>query len=194
MVRPREFDRDEVLDRAMSVFWSKGFAATSTSDLVEAMQIGRQSMYDSFGDKRALYLEALAQYQQQSVTAHIGRLRSGKTALAGIEAMLAGLAPPDKSLRHKGCMGVGAIAEFGRDDPAVVKLREKSGAVLVRALTEAVTLAKQQGDIPPQVDIAESVRFIGTLMKCLQTGARAGVKPEALQATARFALAALTRR
>jgi AcrR family transcriptional regulator len=87
MVRPREFDRDEVLERAMSVFWSKGFAATSTSDLVEAMQIGRQSMYDSFGDKRALYLEALAQYQQQSVTAHIGRLRSGKTALAGIEAM-----------------------------------------------------------------------------------------------------------
>ena len=92
---------------------------------------------------------------------------------------MAGLAPPDKSLRHKGCMGVCAIAEFGRNDPDVVKLREKSGALLVRALTEAVTLAKQQGDIPPQVDIAESVRFIGTLMQGLQTDARAGVKPEA---------------
>jgi AcrR family transcriptional regulator len=194
MVRPREFDRDEVLERAMSVFWSKGFAATSTSDLVEAMQIGRQSMYDSFGDKRALYLEALAQYQQQSVAAHIGRLRSGKTALAGIEAMLVGLAPADKSLRHKGCMGVGAITEFGRDDPDVVKLREKAAVMLVRALTEAVTLAKQQGDIPQQVDTAESVRFIGTLMRGLQTDARAGVKPEALKATARFSLAALTRR
>ncbi len=194
MARPREFDRDEVLERAMSVFWSKGFAATTTSDLVEAMQIGRQSMYDSFGDKRALYLEALAQYQQESVATHIGRLRSGKTALAGIEAMLAGLAPAHKSMRHKGCMGVGAIAEFGRDDPDVVKLREKSSVVLVRALTEAVTLAKQQGDIPPQVDTAESVRLIGTLMQGLQTGARAGVKPEALQATARFSLAALTRR
>src|ERR1700682_1416537 len=149
MVRPREFNRDEALERAMSVFWSKGFAATSTSDLVEAMQIGRQSMYDSFGDKRALYLEALAQYQQQSVAAHIGRLSSGKTALSRIKAMLVGLAPPDKSLRHKGCMGVGAIAEFGCDDPDVVKLREKSSVVLVRALTEAVTLAKQQGGVPP---------------------------------------------
>jgi AcrR family transcriptional regulator len=178
----------------MSVFWSKGFAATSTSDLVEAMRIGRQSLYDTFGDKRALYLEALARYQQQSVAAHIGRLHSRKTALAGMEALLAGLAAPDSSLRHKGCMGVGAIAEFGRDDPDVVKLREKSGAVLARALTEAVTLAKQQGDIPPQVDTAESVRFIGTLMQGLQTAARAGVKPEALQATARFSLAALTRR
>jgi TetR/AcrR family transcriptional repressor of nem operon len=95
MVRPREFNRDEVLEGAMSDFWTKGFSATTTSDLVEAMQIGRQSMYDSFGDKRALYLEALAHYQQRSVTAHIGRLRSGKTALAGIEAMLAGLAPHD---------------------------------------------------------------------------------------------------
>src|SRR6266446_5672760 len=182
MVRPREFDRDEVLERAMSVFWSKGFTATSTSDLVEAMQIGRQSMYDSFGDKRALYLEALAQYAQQSVAAHLERLRSGTTA------------PADKSLRHKGCMGVGAIAEFGCDDPDVVKLREKSGVVLARALTEAVTLAKEQGDIPPQVDTAEAVRFIGTLMQGLQTNARAGVKPEALKATARFSVAALTRR
>src|SRR6202790_4272457 len=194
MVRPREFDRDEVLERAMFFFWAKGFTPPPTSDLVEAMQIGRLSMYDSFGDKRALYLEALAQYQQQSVTAHIGRLRSGKTALAGIEAMLAGLVPSDKSLRHKGCMGVSAIAEFGRDDPDVVKLREKSGAVLVRALTKAVTLDKQQGDIPPQVDTAESVRLTGTLTRGLQTDARAGVKPEALQATARFSLAALTRR
>jgi AcrR family transcriptional regulator len=194
MVRPREFDRDEVLERAMSVFWSKGFTATSTGDLVEAMQIGRQSMYDSFGDKRALYLEALAQYAQQSVAAHLERLRSGTTALAGIEAMLAGLAPADNSLRHKGCMGVGAIAEFGCDDPDVVKLREKSGVVLGRALTEAVTLAKQQGDIPPQVDTAEAVRFIGTLMRGLQTDARAGVKPNALKATARFSVAALTRR
>src|SRR5260221_5887730 len=126
MARPREFDRDEVLERAMSVFWSKGFTATSTSDLVEAMQIGRQSMYDSFGDKRALYLEALAHYQQQSVTAHIARLRLGKTALAGIEAMLAGPASPDKSLPPKACTGVCPIAEYGRDGPALVSRVRKS--------------------------------------------------------------------
>src|SRR5260221_2847252 len=122
MARPREFDRDEALERAMSVFWSKGFTATSTSDLVEAMRIGRQSMYDSFGDKRALYLEALAHYQQQSVTAHIGRLRSGKTALAGIEAMLAGPASPPNSLSPNGCMSPCALAEFCPDEPDVVNV------------------------------------------------------------------------
>jgi len=54
MVRPKEFDRDAAVERAMSVFWSKGYAATSTDDLLQAMRIGRQSMYDTFGDKRRL--------------------------------------------------------------------------------------------------------------------------------------------
>ena len=92
-------------------------------------------MYDSFGNGRYT-LKRLPNTSNKSVSPHIGRLVSGKTALAGIKAMLAGLAPPDKSLRHKGCMGVCAIAEFGRDDPDVVKLPEKSGAVLGRALTK----------------------------------------------------------
>src|SRR6267142_1909851 len=59
MARPREFDRDAAVQRAMSVFWRKGYAATSTDDLLRAMNIGRQSMYDTFGDKHRLYLEAL---------------------------------------------------------------------------------------------------------------------------------------
>jgi AcrR family transcriptional regulator len=194
MVRPREFDRDKALEQAMSVFWSKGFTATSTNDLLEAMQIGRQSMYDSFGDKRTLYLEALEQYQHRSVANHIRRLRSGKTALAGIEEMLRSVAPEDKETRLKGCMGVGAIAEFGCEDPDVVKLREKSGKLLARALTESVQMAKEQGDIPKQVNVDEAVRFIGTLMQGLQTGARAGLNQKELRTTARFALAALTHR
>ena len=53
MVRPKEFDRDAAVERAMSVFWSKGYASTSTDDLLQAMQIGRQSMYDTFGDNGA---------------------------------------------------------------------------------------------------------------------------------------------
>ena len=73
MVRPREFDRDAALDRAMQVFWAKGFAATSTEDLVAAMGIGRQSLYNAFGDKRRLYLESLEAYQQLDGSAdHVG--------------------------------------------------------------------------------------------------------------------------
>jgi AcrR family transcriptional regulator len=60
----------------MSVFWRKGYAATSTDDLLRAMNIGRQSMYDTFGDKHRLYLEALEKYRRESVAENIRRLRS----------------------------------------------------------------------------------------------------------------------
>ena len=76
MARPREFDRDAAVERAMSVFWRKGYAATSTDDLLRAMKIGRQSMHDTFGDKRRLYVEALKRYSKERIAEHIRRLRA----------------------------------------------------------------------------------------------------------------------
>src|SRR5260370_42041753 len=115
MARPREFDRDAARKRAMSVFWAKGYAGTSTDDLLEAMSIGRQSMYAAFGDKRTLYVEALQRYQQDSVTGHLHRLRSAPSPIAGIENLLLGLIVSDDT-RRLGCMGVGSISEFGTSD------------------------------------------------------------------------------
>ena len=97
----------------MSVFWAKGYAGASMDDLLEAMQIGRQSLYAAFGDKRRLYVEALERYQQASVAGHLRRLRSGTSPLAGIEALMIGLIPADDAERRLGCMGVGSVAEFG---------------------------------------------------------------------------------
>ena len=59
MARHKEFDRDEALHKAIEVFWARGYNATSIQDLVEHMRINRQSIYDTFGDKHALYLESL---------------------------------------------------------------------------------------------------------------------------------------
>jgi len=59
VARPKAFDRAQALQAAMQVFWVKGYEATSLEDLLAAMEIGRQSLYDTFGDKRRLYLEAL---------------------------------------------------------------------------------------------------------------------------------------
>src|SRR5438552_1393149 len=65
MARPSEFDRNEVLHRAMEVFWCQGFEATGMPHLVEAMGIGRQSLYNAFESKRGLFLEALRLYQSE---------------------------------------------------------------------------------------------------------------------------------
>ena len=64
MARHKEFDRDEALHKAMEVFWSRGYEAASIQDLVKHMGINRQSLYDTFGDKHALYLQALDRYRQ----------------------------------------------------------------------------------------------------------------------------------
>src|SRR3981081_3787453 len=64
MARHKEFDRDEALHKAMEVFWSRGYNAASIQDLVKHMRINRQSLYDTFGDKHALYLLALDRYRE----------------------------------------------------------------------------------------------------------------------------------
>src|ERR671916_2831660 len=64
MARHKEFDRDEALQRAMEVFWSRGYEAASVGELVKHMGINRQSLYDTFGDKHSLYLQALDRYRE----------------------------------------------------------------------------------------------------------------------------------
>ena len=66
MARTKAFDTEEVLDRALRVFWRNGYEGTSMQDLVDGMQINRASIYDTFGNKEALYLRALQRYQNQN--------------------------------------------------------------------------------------------------------------------------------
>jgi TetR/AcrR family transcriptional repressor of nem operon len=194
MARPKEFDRDAAVERAMSVFWRKGYAATSTDDLLDAMKIGRQSMYDTFGGKRRLYLEALERYQLESVAGNIGRLRSTASPLAGIEALVVGIIASDKSLRERGCMGVGSIGEFGNTDPDLVTSRAKSGGAQHRALIERLRHAQAANEIEANVDIERAARFVETTMFGLQVAARAGASFQTLRDTAAFAIESLRNR
>jgi TetR/AcrR family transcriptional repressor of nem operon len=194
MVRPKEFDRDVALKRAMSVFWSKGYAATSTDDLLRAMKIGRQSLYDTFGDKKRLYVETLERYQRESVAGHIERLRSGASPLAGIEALLVGLISPDGTRRKMGCMGVNAVSEFGDTDIDLVKLRTRSGRLLHKVMIERLRAAQDAGEIGRSVDIEDAAGFVAMTMLGLQVAARAGESIQALCKTACFAVAGLKHR
>jgi AcrR family transcriptional regulator len=194
MARPREFDRDVAVERAMSVFWSKGYAATSTDDLLQAMKIGRQSMYDTFGDKKRLYVEALGRYQQESVAGHIERLRSGASPLAGVEALLVGVVSTNETRRKMGCMGVNAVCEFGNIDSELAELRTRSSRRLHKALIERLQAAQDAGEMVPAVAIEDAARLVATTMLGLQVAARAGESIQALRKAASFAVAGLKKR
>ena len=167
MARPKEFDRYAAVKRAMSVFWSKGYAATSTDDLLDAMRIGRQSMYDTFGDKRRLYVEALARYQQEQVAGHIKRLRSPASPLAGVKALLTGVIAAQKTTREMGCMGVGAICEFGTGDSELAAMRATASRLLHKVLVEQIEAAKT-----PAKSLSARHRSCGPVCRTTMRGCR----------------------
>lgn len=186
MARPREFDREAALQNAIGVFWSKGFAATSTDDLRKAMGIGRQSLYNAFGDKRQLYLEALSAYQRKSTSEHIARLTAPESPLDGIRDLLAGLASEDAALRSLGCMGVGSVCEFGATDPELVSMREKLAALLAARLVERIREGQAKGEIAESLDPEEAAALVQVTMTGLQVAARGGADPGELRAVALF--------
>jgi AcrR family transcriptional regulator len=187
MARPREFDRELALERAKGVFWAKGYAPASTEDLLAAMGIGRQSLYNAFGDKRALYLEALERYQRATASGHLQRLKAPASPLAGVKALLLGLIAEDDGQRALGCMGVGAVAEFG-SDPVLAELRARIGPVLSSCLVERLREGQAQGEIDPAMDVEDAARFIQMTMTGLQLAARSGASADALRSLAHFAV------
>jgi AcrR family transcriptional regulator len=186
VARPREFDREVALERATDVFWAKGYASTSTEDLLAAMGIGRQSLYNAFGDKRALYLEALERYQRATTSGHLQRLRSPVSPLAGVEALLLGLIAEDDRKRTMGCMGVGAVSEFGASDPALAALRAKVEPVLFSCLVKRLREGQGQGEIDALMKPKEAARFVQMAMTGLQLAARSGADVGILRSLARF--------
>jgi TetR/AcrR family transcriptional regulator, transcriptional repressor for nem operon len=170
------------------VFWAKGFASTSTEDLLAAMNIGRQSLYNAFGDKRKLYLEALERYQRESNAAHLDRLYRSASPLGGIEALLFGLIAEDDCVRALGCLGVSTIGEFGAADRELVMLRSKAGPKLFRRLVERIREGQACGEVDPAMDARQAAAFLLMTMQGIQLGARAGGDAKSLRTLARFAI------
>jgi len=190
MARPKSFDRDAALLAAMGVFWAKGFAGASADDLTSAMGIGRQSLYDTFGDKRRLYLEALTRYNTDNVAGHLAALRDVASPTQAIEGLLLRFANEPEDRRTRGCMGVNAICEFGQD-PDVAEAGRASGDLLETGLVRLVENGKASGDIDASVDPRAAARFIAATLAGMKVQAKAGAPAEVLREVAAFAVGSL---
>src|SRR6266496_5346237 len=85
IARTKAFDREKALIQAMRLFWRKGYAATSVEDLIETLYLSRSSLYDTFGDKRTLFLEALKLYSERVISATARTLNESPSPIAGIQ-------------------------------------------------------------------------------------------------------------
>ncbi|MEU5126150.1 TetR/AcrR family transcriptional regulator [Streptomyces mobaraensis] len=125
MGRPKQFDPDLAVERAMEVFWSKGYAATTPQDLVDALGIGKGSLYNAFGSKRELFERALCRYRDSQALALIELLEADGPVKERLRRTLRLLAEMDLADPvRRGCMAVNTAAELGgRDEEAVALVR-----------------------------------------------------------------------
>lgn len=191
MARSKEFEREEVLDRAIDAFADQGFAGTSTDTVLQAMGISRQSMYDTFGDKRRLYLEALERYSGHSVTQILASLQSAASPLAGIEAALVDFASRPQSVASLGCLGVSSVCEFGVSDDEVSQVNQAASKRLASAFERAVTEGQQAGEIDAALKPRAAVQFILAMLTGMKVAARGGASIATLREMARVALRSL---
>lgn len=190
MARPREFDRDEVLEQALQLFWSRGYELTSMADLVEHLGVGRQSLYDTFGDKRALYLQALDRYKDAHGLPM--PLLDGRPLRVGLRLLLTSVVDwLGAGTEGRGCMLVKAVTERGDDDPEIVARFCANSQALVDQLEARLLRARADGELGPHHDPRALARYLLNTINGLQLSARAGLDRAALQQIVDVALMAL---
>lgn len=192
MARPREFDPDTVLDQAMTVFWSRGYEATSLNDLCEATQLNRSSLYASFGDKHALFLDTLNRYGDRAVarvTAALSRPVPIREALGDfLREMIDGIiAGPGRV----GCFIGNCAAEVSRHDRVAAAHVERNLARLVAAFRGAFAQAQQRGELPPGADVDALARFVLASVQGLRLMGKTTTNREILDDIARVMLRCL---
>lgn len=187
MARPREFDADAALDRAIGVFREHGFEGASAEMLVGAMGIGRQSLYDTFGDKWRLYRSAVQRYGTVECSAHLEALRSGVRAFDGIDAMLRRVV----ETAAQPCLGVGSICEFGLSRPDLVEVHAPLAMTLREAIGARVGDAQREGDVASSLDPEATAEFLVANITGIRVAGRGGANHATLTSLATMALKAL---
>ncbi|MEE8061576.1 MAG: TetR/AcrR family transcriptional regulator [Gemmatimonadales bacterium] len=189
MARPKEFDTDAALEKAMELFWLQGYQATTLPDLVERMGIGRQSLYDTFGDKRQLFLRALDRYSDVLITGVLGALEGPD---AGLDAILRFLDTvvayqTGKPVRTA-CLMVNSTMEMALSDPEVASRSAAYRRRMVNAFRHALTNAETAGDITPALPVDSLAQHLTATVFGMIVAAKAGSDTEALRQMAQGAL------
>ena len=194
MARPREFDRDEVLEKAMQVFWARGYERTTVQTLVDAMGINRGSLYDTFGDKDALYQAALEHYCAHQAGRTLARMEAGADSPKGaIAGYLHSVAEAAAGAGRRGCFISNTIAEFGPTNGAIAATARAGVARTESAFLRLIELAQDAGEIGRDRDARALARYLTSSLNGLRMMARAGADRSALDDILSVILATLDR-
>lgn len=179
--RPREFDADEVLDKALMAFWQRGFEGTSISDLTEAMGINRPSLYAAFGNKENLFRLALDRYAELGPWAGFKDALSEPTAKRVAETLLLSAARGLTDPCHPaGCLAVQGAMSCSEASEAIKNELCSRRAAGEAELRQRFERAKAEGDLQPDSDPAALARYVSTLLQGMSVQAAGGASQQDL--------------
>jgi TetR/AcrR family transcriptional repressor of nem operon len=192
MARARNFIENEVLDKAVDIFRRKGFKSTTPEELVTHLGISRSSLYNTYGDKRSLFIRSLERYQEQTSNALNDLAESNKDALTAIRYIFEFTV--DNCLADampKGCFLVNSIVEFGSEDAETLAIVKDSMDTNRSTLLRLVKRGQKEGTIS---DIAKPAALADYLVNCLSgisVSTKAGADRKACEAIIKNSLAML---
>jgi len=192
MARHKEFDRDEALHKAMEVFWARGYNATSIQDLVEHMRINRQSIYDTFGDKHALYLQSLDRYCQVEGRKAIELLESSASIKKAVRKLF--MEVVDGSViatQQRGCFAGNAMSELAGRCKATADRTNSNMAVMEGALYRALLRGKKAGELKALSEPRAVARFLYSSLQGLVLMSKATQDRKTLEDVVKVTLSVL---
>lgn len=164
----------------MHVFWDQGYEATTLPDLLAAMGIARQSLYDTFGDKHALFLHALARYDAARGAELRACLEGATSVRRAFRELFLSIVDATIPAKRRGCMGITAAVELGAHDPAVAKASARRQRVVEAVFFRALEAARESGEIPRAKDTRALARFLVAALAGLRVSAATAPDPAAL--------------
>ncbi len=192
MPRPKEFIPDDAIEKAMHVFWHKGYEATSMEDLLSAMDLNRGSLYDTFGDKRTLFLKVIDRYCATFVGPKFSLLDQPGPALPTLRRFISGmveggLADPQR----RGCLIANTVMELSPHEKEIAGTLRQALKMVEDTFFKVLARAKQQGELKPDKDPRALARFLATMMQGTIVMIKAGASAEAVNQTMETALSIL---
>lgn len=173
MARTKDFDENEVLNKAIDIFWHKGYNGTSMQDLVDGLGISRSSLYDTYGDKHTLFIKALESYQSAAsgkVCAIINSDGPVKETIKKLLELISGELLGDQ--KHKGCFIVNAEVEVAPHDRQVSQLVCENDQQVEDAFYLLIKKGQDSGEISNQQDARALARFTFNTVKGIRVTAK----------------------
>ena len=176
----------------MWLFWRKGYAATSIEDLTETLHLSRSSLYDTFGDKRTLFLEALQYYSERVIAGVEQKLTTSPSAITGIQAIFEDLiAGIDQERASLGCFMVNSVAELVPYDPDVTKIATQYADSVQQLLKSALVQARAQKIVTKKQTSEQLADYVYNTIQGMRVLIKAGALREQMQAICDITLKSL---